>query len=70
MQSPDILTISLSAFVAVFLILSALAVLMQLITKLFPTKRTDEDWAIYSVIASVHSAYYPGKQITKIEEVK
>lgn len=70
MQSPDILSVSLSAFVAVFLILSVLAAIMQLIIGLFPTKSADDDWAVYSAVISAHSAIYPGKKITKIEEVK
>ncbi|MCA9734078.1 MAG: hypothetical protein H6696_04080 [Deferribacteres bacterium] len=70
MQSPDLISISLSAFTIVFIILSALAVVMQLIINFFPEKGTGDDLAVYSAIASVHSAIYPDKRITKIEEVK
>ena len=70
MQSPDIISVSLSAFVAVFLILSALAGLMRLMIRFFPTKETEEDLAVYSAIVSAHSVVYPGRKITKIEEVR
>ncbi|KAA3662353.1 MAG: hypothetical protein DWQ10_02580 [Calditrichaeota bacterium] len=70
MQSPDLISISFSAFLIVFFILSSLAVVMQLIIRLFPAKEMDDDLTIYSAIASVHSTLYPGKKITKIEEIK
>ena len=70
MDPSDILKVSFSALLTVFLILSGLAVIMQLIIRFFPVKEKEEDLAIYSAIASVHSAIYPGTKITKIEEVK
>ena len=70
MESIDIVFISLSALITVFIILSGLAAIMQLIIRFFPVREADEDIAIYSAIASVHSSLYPGTKITKIEEVK
>jgi len=66
----DILIVSFSALLTVFIILSGLAVIMQLIIRFFPFKETTEDVAIYSAIASVHSSLYPATKITKIEELK
>ncbi len=38
--------------------------------KFFPVKEKAEDLAVYSVLASVLSAKFPGKKITNIKEVK
>lgn len=70
MNSTDILTISFSAFVTVFFVLSCLAIFMNIIVKLFSVKKTDTDITIYSAIASAYQTIYPGTKITKIEEVK
>jgi len=70
MVPSDILLISFSALLTVFIILSGLAAIMQLIIRFFPVKETDDDAAIYSAIASAHSSLFPGTKITKIEEVK
>jgi hypothetical protein len=70
MESPGILSICFSAIVTVFLILSILAVLIKIITSLFPFKEVEKDSAIYAAIASGYSAIYPGTKITKIREIK
>ena len=70
MESLNLLSICYSAFTAVFLILSGLAIFMQIIIKLFPAKSAQEDVAPYAALASVLSRIYPGTQITKIEESK
>ena len=69
MQNPDLISMSISAFTIVFLILAILAVVMQLIIKIFPQKENGDDLAVLSAIASVHSAIFPGSKITKIEEL-
>ena len=70
MESSEIIYISISALITVFVILSGLAILMQIIIRVFPDKKLEEDVAPYSAIASVYSKLYPGTKITKIEEVK
>jgi len=70
MESPDILSISFSVILTVFLILSVLAISIKLITQLFPFKEQKEDTAVYAVIASNYSVIYPDSKITKIEEIK
>ena len=70
MNSPDIISICYSAFVTVFFILAGLAIFMQLIMKAFPNKKSADDAPVYSAVASVYSAIYPGTKITKIEEIK
>ena len=70
MVPSDILLISFSALLTVFMILAGLALIMRLIIHLFPVQENDEDVAVYSAIASVYSSMYPGTKISKIEEVK
>ena len=70
MDSPDLILICLSAFIAVFVILLSLAVIMRLIILVFPVKIKGTD---ASIIAAIHSAYnlqFPATKIVKIEEVK
>ncbi len=69
MQSPDLISMSISAFVIVFLILTSLAVIMQLIIKLFPYKEKRDDLAVYSAVTSMYTTVFPGTKITKIEEL-
>ena len=69
MEFPELLSICFSAFVVVFIILTALALFMRLIIIFFPDK-SDDDTAVFAAIASVMNRVYPGKKITKIEEVK
>lgn len=66
----DLLTICLSAFIAVFLLLALLAAVMRLILIVFPQHQSATDSAVVAAIhSSVHN-FYPGKKITKIEEIQ
>jgi hypothetical protein len=72
MYEQNLLMICLSAFIAVFVLLTILAVLMQVMIKIFPAKITQkkDDAALYAAIASTMQTIYPGTKITKIEEEK
>jgi len=70
MDPSQIIQISFSALVTVFSILAGLAIIMKIITKLFPVKDSQEDSTVYAAIASVHASIYPGTKITKMKEVK
>lgn len=70
MESPGILSICLSAIITVFLILSVLAISINIITRLFPFKEEKQDTTIFAAIASGYSVIHPGTKITKIEEIK
>ncbi len=70
MDTPDLLSISLAAFAAVFLLLSFLALIMRLITGVFPKKESDADSAVIAALSTTMNTIYPGSKITKIEEVK
>ncbi len=66
----DLLTYCITAFIAVFVLLTVLAVLMKLITAVFPERLPGKDVAMIAAVASVVSTLYPGAIITKVEEVK
>jgi hypothetical protein len=74
---PDLLLISVFAFVAVFVLLSVLAGIMRLLTALFPGEPGAggggaggvED-AIIAAITTAARAAYPGMRVTGIEETR
>ena len=66
----DLLLYCVTAFIAVFVLLTVLAVVMRLITQVFPEHVPGEDIAMIAAVASVVSTLYPGGVITKVEEVK
>jgi hypothetical protein len=68
MESSGLLSICLSALVAVFIILSLLAIIIRLLTAIFPDKITKEDSAVFAALSTVVNHHYPGSKITKIEE--
>ena len=70
MGSSDLVFICISAFLAVFALLSVLAVVMRIIFVLFPEKESGIDAVVVAAITSTVSAIYPGTRITKIEETK
>ncbi len=69
MDSLGLIYISLSAFVAVFVVLLILSIFMRLIIMIFPAREKD-DITLYAALASTLNRIYPGTQITKIEELK
>lgn len=70
MASIGLIIVCLSAFIAVFFILSFLALIMRTIIILFPLKDSEEDSAIIAALSSVVKTVYPGTKITKIEVQK
>ena len=70
MDFADLLLICTSAFVAVFMLLTLLALVMRIIIVLFPQKADETDAAILGALASVMSTLHPGTKITKVEEIK
>lgn len=68
MASANLLIVCVSAFAAVFLILAVLALVMRLITSVFPHRAGGVDAAFVAAITSTMSSIYPGSQITNIEE--
>ncbi len=70
METSGLLSICFSAIIAVFFILTLLAVLMRIIIKIFPDKESSDDAGLYAAIATAYSSIYQGSKISKIEELK
>ena len=70
MPTPDLLSICITAFIGVFILLSILAMVMRLILVVFPDRGKKTDAAVLASVASVLNTIYPGTKITKIEEIK
>ena len=68
MGSPDLLMVCVSAFLAVFLLLSFLALVMRGLIAVFPEKRVTTDPALLAAVSVAVSAVYPGSKITRIED--
>lgn len=72
MENVNLLSISISAFLIVFLILSILALMMFAIIKIFPEKESlaSDDTALYAALTTTIQTIFPGTKVTKIEEDK
>ena len=70
MDSINLLIICALAFCAVFVLLVILAAVMRLIMSVFPERMVESDAAVFAAITSIASTMYPGKTITKVEEIK
>lgn len=69
-MEPDILTVCLIAFSAVFFLLALLAIVMQLITVAFPMVKQELSTAYVAAISSTFNVLIPGSKVTRIEEIK
>jgi len=56
------------AFGAVFVLLVFLAIVMNLITVLFPSRTSRLDETVIAAISSTVASLYPGARVTQIEE--
>lgn len=56
------------AFVAVFVLLSFLALVMHVLTLTFPQKQVRIDPMLIAAITSTVSSIYPGARVTRVEE--
>jgi hypothetical protein len=66
----ELISVCISAFIGVFLLLTVLAIVMRIILVLFPAKEIDEDGAMLAAVATTITTMFPGTKITKIEEIK
>ena len=64
----NLLTVCGIAFGAVFVLLAFLAVVMQLITVVFPARKATLMEPIAAAISVTAASLYPGARVTKIEE--
>ncbi|MFP4369518.1 MAG: hypothetical protein ACLFR2_08055 [Candidatus Kapaibacterium sp.] len=70
MASPNLIFISITAFIAVFVLLTVLATLIKATTSLFPAPEKKEDSAVIAALSTTLSSIYPGSKITMIKEEK
>jgi hypothetical protein len=70
MNSQELLVICLSAFVAVFLLLSFLAVVMRVLISVFPEKVGGIDSATIAAVTAAAAYAFPGTKVTKVEEIR
>ena len=70
MNSIDLLVICSSAFLAVFVLLAILALLMRIIIIIFPENLRGADAALIAAVTSIAQAVYPETKVTKVEEIK
>jgi len=70
MSSSELLVICVSAFLAVFVLLGILALLMRLILVVFPAKQSTTDTAAIAAMTALAQSMYPGMKVTRVEELK
>jgi hypothetical protein len=70
MNSSELLVICLSAFVAVFLLLSFLAVVMRGLITVYPEKAGGVDSATIAAVTAAAAYAFPGTKVTKVEEIR
>jgi len=64
----DLVTICITAFAGVFLLLAVLAAIMRLIIVVFPERKGGNDEVTLAAIATTYKMHYPGTIITRVEE--
>jgi hypothetical protein len=76
MEETNLLLISVFAFVAVFLVLATLALIMRVLTLLFPVPPEPEgddtgiDSGLVTAISAAAARAFPGLRVTRIEETR
>ena len=70
MDIPSMVTICASALITVFALLSVLALVMKLVVILFPEKASTDDPAVMAALAATVAVLYPGRSISKTEEIR
>jgi hypothetical protein len=68
MDEISLLRICAAAFFAVFVVLSALALLIRLIVVAFPMSDRSDDAPVVAAIGATLATMYPGARVTRIEE--
>ena len=70
MNPPDLLVVCLSAFVAVFVLLTFLAVVMRVLMAAYPAKIGGLDSATIAAVSAAAAYTFPGTKVTKVEEIR
>ncbi len=58
----------LIALISVFILLGSLALIMKLITAVFPDRAASMDPVLVAAISTTVASIYPGARVTRIEE--
>jgi hypothetical protein len=69
LPEPNLLTLCGTAFLAVFVLLALLALVIRLITWFFPERAAMDDAALVAAISAAMATVVPGGRVTRIEEV-
>ena len=72
-MQPNLPMVFLTSFAGVFVVLVFLAVVMEIIVRVFPAKAKatgPDDCSLYSAIISTYAREFPGARIARIEEIK
>jgi hypothetical protein len=70
MNSPELFVVSTTAYLVAFAVLAVLALMMRLITLLFPEREKSDDAAAIAAVKATYQALFPETTVTKIEETK
>jgi hypothetical protein len=68
MDVTGLLAACLTAMAAVFLLLGFLALVMEIITRLFPVRAQAIDPYVVAAVANAVATVVPGARVTRIEE--
>ncbi len=68
LEATSLFSACLIALVAVFTLLSLLALTIELITTVFPERRHAIDPVLAAVISTTVASVFPGARVTRIEE--
>jgi hypothetical protein len=70
MNDPNLVSLSLSAFVAVLLLLSLLALVIAALARLFRERPQHDEAALLAALQATVSQQLPGYRITRVEETR
>ena len=68
MDSTSLFVVSTVGYIIAFVVLGVLAIMMRMITLLFPERKEAGDAALVAAVTATHQALFPGVTVTKIEE--
>ena len=68
MDATNLFSACLIALISVFSLLGLLAVIMEMITALFPNRERALDPVLVAAISTTVASVYPGARVTRIEE--
>ena len=68
-SDPNLFIICIWSFLVVFILLGILAIMIRLVTAIFPGADKRDDTAMVAAIHSTVAATLPGARVTRIEEI-